>query len=191
MDAQKQRQTATIKLDQIAQQVRQVMAEHQIDVSLFFFVPSGGDAIISFGTMSDTPDELWDQITGLVCAVIQEEIGDERVRCRGVACAMAGGGAPLAAADDRAPVITFSGTEHMRYSDIEPTVSRRFRLPTSHPILTAINIDPANWYRFQNLNEDTPATKIVGYDEPQDGLMTIHVACASDEVRDRLLDGWG
>lgn len=87
MDTQTHRQRATSDLDQIAQQVKRVLAENGIDVSLFFVVPGGGDAILSFGSMSDPSDELWDRITNLVCDVIKEAIGVDRVRCRGAACA--------------------------------------------------------------------------------------------------------
>jgi hypothetical protein len=75
----------------------------------------------------------------------------------------------------------------MKYREI---TSDRFRLPVSHPILARIEIDPADWYDFQRLNEDNPATRIVGHDAPQDGQMTVYVACASLAVRDRLEDGW-
>jgi hypothetical protein len=78
----------------------------------------------------------------------------------------------------------------MRYRDIQPTVSHRFLLPTSHPVLAEINIDPADWYDFQRLDADNPATHIVGHDTPSDGMMTVFIACASDEVRQRLDDGW-
>lgn len=79
----------------------------------------------------------------------------------------------------------------MRYRDIQPTASHRFRLPTSHPILAEIDIDPADWCNFQRLNEDNPATHIVGHDTPTGGTMTVFVACSSDEVQKRLNDGWG
>lgn len=74
--------------------------------------------------------------------------------------------------------------------DAEPKARRRIRLPASHPFLAEIEIDPADWYRFNNLNNDTPATKIVTYDDPQDGLMLVYVACSSEEVRRRLTKGW-
>ena len=76
----------------------------------------------------------------------------------------------------------------MRYGDIS---TGRFRLPPSHQYLAEIVIDPVDWFKFARLDADNPATKIVGHDEPRDGRMTIHVACASLEVRDRLEDGWG
>ena len=76
----------------------------------------------------------------------------------------------------------------MRYRDI--TQANRFRLPATHPILAEIVIDPANWHDLQRLDDDNPATQIVGHSAPQDGQMTVHVACASREVRDLLEDGW-
>ncbi len=76
--------------------------------------------------------------------------------------------------------------------DFEPTTTtkRRLRLPSGYPVLADITIDPADWYRSNQLNEDTPATRIIGHDDPHDGFMIVHVACASDEVRDRLQKGW-
>ncbi len=75
----------------------------------------------------------------------------------------------------------------MKYRDI--TSGDRFRLPPSHPILATLTIDPADWFKCQRLNADNPATQIVGHDI-LDGTMTVFVACASDEVRQRLEDGW-
>ena len=77
----------------------------------------------------------------------------------------------------------------MRYREITADVGNRFRLPTTHPILAAITIDPVDWYDFQRLDGDNPATHIVGHDI-LDGRMTVFIACASDMVRQRLEDGW-
>lgn len=76
----------------------------------------------------------------------------------------------------------------MRYRDI--TQTNRFRLPATHPILAEIVIDPVNWYDLQRLNDDNPATRILGYDDPEGGMMTAYIACASDEIKRRLEDGW-
>jgi hypothetical protein len=75
--------------------------------------------------------------------------------------------------------------------DIEPTTKRRLRLPTGYPVLAEIVLEPADWFRFERLIGDTPATRIIGHEGPADGWLTVHVACASDEVRDHLEDGWG
>ena len=47
----------------------------------------------------------------------------------------------------------------MRYHDVS---QGRFRLPSSHPVLATISIDPVDWCRFQQLNEDNPETRIIG-----------------------------
>ena len=79
----------------------------------------------------------------------------------------------------------------MRYRDITADMVNRFRLPPSHPILAEITIDPVDWYDLQRLEADNPATHIVGHDAPQNGQMTVYVACASDGVKRRVEDAWG
>jgi hypothetical protein len=78
----------------------------------------------------------------------------------------------------------------MKYHDITADVSNRFQVPPSHPYLAEIVIDPADWFRFEQLDGGNPATRILGCDEPRDGRMTIYVACASDAARTRLENGW-
>jgi hypothetical protein len=78
----------------------------------------------------------------------------------------------------------------MRYRDIEAMIGTRFRLPSGYPVLAKVTIDPADWCRFERLVGDTEATRIIGHDDPKDGMMTVCIACASDEVRKRLDDGW-
>jgi hypothetical protein len=73
----------------------------------------------------------------------------------------------------------------MRYRDI---TCDRFRLPPSHPILA---IDPVDWFKFQQMAEDNPATRLIGRDDPRDERMVAYVACASKEIRRRLEDRWG
>lgn len=82
--------------------------------------------------------------------------------------------------------------DNINQDDTEPTTTtrRRLRMPSDYPVLAEIMIDAVDWHRFNQLNEDTPATTIIGHDDPHDGFMTVHVACASEEVRDRLEDGW-
>jgi hypothetical protein len=80
----------------------------------------------------------------------------------------------------------------MRYRDITPRGSDRFRLPASHPILAKITLDPADWYRFQQLYIDNPAIRILGHNDQEDGAVIVHIGCASRETRRRLEDGhWG
>jgi hypothetical protein len=83
----------------------------------------------------------------------------------------------------------FRGNE-MRYRGIQPSANHRFRLPSGYPVLAEIMIEPENWFRFEQLVGDAPDTRIIGHEGPQNGWLTVHVACISTEVRDRLLDGW-
>ena len=69
-------------------------------------------------------------------------------------------------------------------------ITKHFRMPKSHPVLAEITIDAMKWYRFQRLSENTPELNIVGHDDPQDGQITIYVACANEGVKDALEDGW-
>lgn len=78
----------------------------------------------------------------------------------------------------------------MRYRDVA-SASERFRLPASHPVLAQVDIDPAEWFRLEQLDADNPGTQIIGHEVPQDGRMTVFIACASAEVKRRLEDGWG
>jgi hypothetical protein len=78
----------------------------------------------------------------------------------------------------------------MRFRDIEPTISTRFRLPSGYPVLAEIVIESSDWFRFEQLVGHTEDTRIIGHDDPQDGWLTVHVACTSTDVQTRLHDGW-
>jgi hypothetical protein len=64
-------------------------------------------------------------------------------------------------------------------------VSSRFQLPSSHPVLAELIIDPMDWFQFERLDDDNPATRILGH-HILDGRLSVFVACSSDEVRKRL-----
>lgn len=81
----------------------------------------------------------------------------------------------------------------MRYHELAtaPAPGDRFRLPPSHPIMLQLAIDPSDWCRFQRLDADNPATVILGHDDPQNGRLTVYIACANERARQCLEDGWG
>jgi hypothetical protein len=79
----------------------------------------------------------------------------------------------------------------MRYRDIIADVGDRFQLPSSHPYLAEIVIDPVNWHDLQRLDANDLTIHIVCHDAPRDGQMNVYVGCASAAIRDRLEDGWG
>jgi hypothetical protein len=90
-DARTHREKAISKLDEIVRLVRQRLVENKIDISLFFLIPRSGEAIVTFGTISDPSDQLWEQINDLVSSVVQDVIGVQRLKCRSVVCAASDG----------------------------------------------------------------------------------------------------
>lgn len=52
-------------------------------------------------------------------------------------------------------------------------------------------IDPLDWHRLQQLDAHNPGTRILDHDYSHAGRMVVHIACASDQVRQRLEDAWG
>ena len=73
-------------LGQIAEQAKQTLADAGIDVPLFFLVPSSGEAILTFGTLSDPDDDQWEQVSEIVSEVVGQTVGLDRVRTRSLAC---------------------------------------------------------------------------------------------------------
>lgn len=64
------------------------------------------------------------------------------------------------------------------------------KLPTTHPYLATLTIDPADWHRFEQMAEDRPEMKIRNTDKSGPDRWTVHVACASETVRDLLEAAW-
>jgi hypothetical protein len=182
------RERAKAKLNQIAQQTRQALTQQGMDTSVYFLVPHSGDAIVTFGTAGDPSDDEWNRVAEIVSSIVRQTVGLDRTRCREVMCATTADHQPPQPIP--APLTAHQEASADEHSDIISTAGGRFQLPPSHPYLTEIDLDPVNWDRLQQMTDDNPATQIVGHDDPADGLMTVYVACASGEVRNRLRDGW-
>ena len=82
-----QRARARNLLSHITQQVKKALNEASIEIDVFLMIPTTGDAIATFGTLTDPPDELWNSVGEIVCAVLGKTVGLERARCRELACA--------------------------------------------------------------------------------------------------------
>jgi hypothetical protein len=82
-----QRARARNLLPQITQQVKQALYDASIEIDVFLMIPTTGDAIATFGTLTDPPDELWTSVGEIVCAVLGKTVGLQRARCRELACA--------------------------------------------------------------------------------------------------------
>jgi hypothetical protein len=81
------RARAASMLDQIAQQVKVVLAAEGIDLPVFFIVPSSGDSILIYGCAGDPPDNEWSEVGEIVEAVVQQSLGLRGTRRRKVQCA--------------------------------------------------------------------------------------------------------
>jgi hypothetical protein len=85
-DVMTHRARAKGMLDQIAEQARIALAEQGFDTPVFFIVPSG-EAIVTFGTIIDPPDDQWKRVSDVVVSVVRQLVGLDRTRCREVVCA--------------------------------------------------------------------------------------------------------
>jgi hypothetical protein len=81
------RERVTVMLDQISREAKQALAEAEIALNLFFLVNSRGSSILTFGTVADPPDQLWDRVCGIVSAIVQRIVGIDRVELRELAWA--------------------------------------------------------------------------------------------------------
>ncbi len=86
-DAADYRERAAAKIDQIAQQTKQMLAEAGIDIDVFFLIPSSGDSILIFGTPADPDDALWGRVGQIVAPIVRQSVGLAGTRCRPMACA--------------------------------------------------------------------------------------------------------
>jgi hypothetical protein len=77
----------------------------------------------------------------------------------------------------------------MKYIEID-TVDANHTTSSTYPYHLELHIDPVEWHRFVQLNEDQPGVRIIGHDDPHDGLITVRLACASKSVQKRLSDAW-
>src|SRR5690242_2747119 len=82
-----QRARARNLLPQITQKVKQALHEASIEIDVFLMIPLTGDAIATFGTLTDPSDELWTSVGEIVCSVLAKTIGLKRARSRELACA--------------------------------------------------------------------------------------------------------
>jgi hypothetical protein len=81
------RDRAREMLNEIARQTRQALAQHRIDLSVFFLVPSSGDAVITFGCSGDPSDNEWHRAAEIVASIVAGLVGLRDPQLRKVQCA--------------------------------------------------------------------------------------------------------
>ena len=67
--------------------MKQALQEAAIEIDVFLMIPATGDAIATFGTLADPPDELWTRIGEIVCSIVRRAVGLDRVCSRPLSCA--------------------------------------------------------------------------------------------------------
>ena len=56
-------------------QTKQALAEHGIDIGVFFLVPSSGDAVFIFGCPADPDDPSWSNVAAIVSPIVGSRSG--------------------------------------------------------------------------------------------------------------------
>ena len=100
---------------------------------------TAGDAILTFGTTLDPDDDEWDRVAEIVSGVVRQSVGLDRHAM------------PRSRVRNHrrlgATVCCRRSHDPMKYRDI---ATDRFQLPSTHPILATLRIDPADWHRLKN-----------------------------------------
>ena len=68
--------------------------------------------------------------------------------------------------------------------------TRLGKIPSTHPYVAEITLDPADYYRFSCLTDDAPELRVLDVDKSQPDIWTVFVACASAETASRLKSAW-
>lgn len=79
------------RLNTIAAAVQVALREADLTPPIFFSVPSGGPAMITYATPLDPSEEDWKQISAIVCRIVGEQVGVEGLQGRPLPCAVAAG----------------------------------------------------------------------------------------------------
>ena len=81
------RTRAAAMLEQIACQVREALRAEDIGMPVFFVIPNSGQAILSFGTPGDPPDDEWERVSEIVTSIVARSLGMRGPRRRELQCA--------------------------------------------------------------------------------------------------------
>jgi hypothetical protein len=82
------RAKATALLPDITGRVHVALSQAGIDIQLSFLIPNTGDALLIYGTTAepDPADLEWEQVGEIVCSVVQEVLGVQKLRHREIVC---------------------------------------------------------------------------------------------------------
>jgi hypothetical protein len=92
-----QRDIIRQSLDAITNDIGMAMRDVGLTFPVYITVRNSGDALVTIATPLDPSDEEWQQASAIVCRTLEERAGCDRLRGRGLACAVANAGAINAA----------------------------------------------------------------------------------------------
>lgn len=69
--------------------------------------------------------------------------------------------------------------------------AREIIIPTTHPHVVTIDIDPGEWRRIERVIEERPELRLLHLDDGRANQWRVVIGCASEAVRDAAEDGWG
>jgi hypothetical protein len=84
-----QREMIRASLDQIAADVGMALRDAGLNFPVFLTVPNGGHSLATIATALDPSDVDWQQASEIVCQIIAQKAGCDRLRARELACAVA------------------------------------------------------------------------------------------------------
>jgi hypothetical protein len=80
------RQRATQALPQIAELSNEALRQAGIEFEVFFVVPRSGDAILTFGTLADPTDKVWEAVSNIISPIVQDSIDASGLRSHELLC---------------------------------------------------------------------------------------------------------
>jgi hypothetical protein len=92
-----QRDTLRQSLDAVANDVSMALRDAGLNFPVFLTVPSSGNSLATIATPLDPTDDDWQRASEIVCQIMAEKVGCDRLRRRELTCAVAN--SKVAAAD--------------------------------------------------------------------------------------------
>ena len=102
-----QRDIIRSSLDEIADDIGMAMRDVGLTFPVYMTVRNSGDALVTIATSADPSDANWQTALAIICQIIEEKVGCDRLRGQTLPCAIANAGminaADVTAISVRAP----------------------------------------------------------------------------------------
>jgi hypothetical protein len=89
IDLNAQRDAIRRALDAIASDVTMALRDAGLNFPVFLTVPNSGNSLVTIATPLDPSDADWQRGSGIVCQIIANKVGCDRLRGRELTCAVA------------------------------------------------------------------------------------------------------